>query len=122
MTILERRINKAAVRQAALGAFAVCALLALSGLLPTQAAGAADIQISIENFTFNPDTVTIPVGSTVTWTNKDDEPHTVTSSENVFTSLGLDTDETFSHTFATPGTYTYYCKLHPHMTGTIVVK
>ena len=79
-------------------------------------------QVRIEDFHFNPATLTVPVGTTVTWISRDDEPHTVTSSENVFASSGLDADETFSYEFSTPGTYTYYCKLHPHMTGTIVVK
>ena len=88
----------------------------------TTATSAAGPQIAIENFEFNPSTLTVPVGTTVTWISHDDEPHTVTSSENIFASAGLDADETFSHTFSTPGTYTYYCKLHPHMTGTIIVK
>ncbi|HYA01812.1 MAG TPA: cupredoxin family copper-binding protein, partial [Syntrophobacteria bacterium] len=79
-------------------------------------------QVTIENFQFTPATLTIPVGTTVTWISRDDEPHTVTSSEGVFTSPGLDADETYSYTFSTPGTYTYHCKLHPHMTGTIIVK
>ncbi len=87
-----------------------------------QMVSGAVARVEIKDFVFLPAALTVPAGTTVTWTNRDDEPHTVTSSENVFTSLGLDTDETFSHTFATPGTYTYYCKLHPHMTGTIIVQ
>jgi plastocyanin len=79
-------------------------------------------QITIENFAFNPATLTVPVGTTVTWISRDDEPHTVTSSDGVFASPGLDADEAFSYTFSTPGTYNYHCKLHPHMTGTIIVK
>ena len=79
-------------------------------------------RVEITNYEFLPAALTVPAGTTVTWTNRDDEPHTVTSSENVFASPGLDADETFSYTFSTPGTYTYYCKLHPHMTGTIIVK
>ncbi len=79
-------------------------------------------QVTIENFQFTPATLTVPVATTVTWISRDDEPHTVTSSEGVFTSPGLDADETYSYTFSTPGTYTYHCKLHPHMTGTIIVK
>ena len=79
-------------------------------------------QITIENYEFKPATLTVPVGTTVTWISRDDEPHTVTSAEDVFASPGLDADETFSYTFSTPGTYTYHCKLHPHMTGTIIVK
>jgi plastocyanin len=79
-------------------------------------------QITIQNFEFNPATLTIPTGTTVTWISRDNEPHTVTSSEGVFASPGLDADEAFTYTFSTPGTYNYHCKLHPHMTGTIIVK
>ena len=132
MTIAARDTRKTSAWRAALAGIAVFALLALPALLPAaqgkspalpvQVANATDSTISIENFAFSPATLTVPAGSTVTWTNKDDEPHTVTSSENAFTSQGLDTDETFSFTFSTPGTYPYYCKLHPHMTGSIVVK
>jgi plastocyanin len=86
------------------------------------AATAPGAQITIENFEFNPATLTVPTGTTVTWISHDDEPHTVTSSDGVFASPGLDADETYSYTFSTPGTYTYHCKLHPHMTGTIIVK
>lgn len=89
---------------------------------PVAVAKVAGPKISIENFQFSPTTVTVPVGTTVTWTNNDGELHTVTSSEKVFASAGLDAGEAFSYTFSTPGTYTYYCTLHPHMTGTIIVK
>ena len=85
-------------------------------------ASAPGPQVTIKDYTFNPAALTVPVGATVTWTNRDDEPHTVTSSENVFTSPGLDEGETFSYEFSTPGTYTYHCKLHPEMTATITVK
>jgi plastocyanin len=89
---------------------------------PVTVAKVASPQIRIENFQFNPTTVTIPVGTTVTWTNDDGTLHTVTSATRVFSSAGLDEGGAFSYTFTSPGTYTYYCKLHPHMTGTIVVK
>ncbi len=82
----------------------------------------AAARVEIKDYEFLPAALTVPAGTTVTWTNHDDEPHTVTSSEKEFASPGLDADETFSFTFPTPGTYTYYCKLHPHMTGTIIVK
>ncbi len=83
---------------------------------------AAAAQVEIKDYAFRPATLTVPAGTTVTWTSHDDDPHTVTSSEKVFASPGLDADETFSYTFSTPGTYTYYCTLHPHMTATIIVK
>ena len=87
----------------------------------TPAAGAA--AVGIDNFTFNPQTVTVKAGTTVTWTNKDDIPHGIAATNNVFTrSKALDTDDSFSFTFTTPGSYQYFCYVHPHMTGTIVVE
>jgi plastocyanin len=82
----------------------------------------ANSEIKIDNFTFGPQTVTVPVGATVTWTNKDDIPHTSVSTDGVFKSKVLDTEEKFSYTFSKAGTYPYYCTIHPKMTGTIVVK
>ncbi len=81
-------------------------------------------QVTIDNFTFSPATLTISPGTNVTWTNRDDVPHTVTSAAKprIFDSGALDTDEQFSHVFSTPGTYEYFCAVHPHMTARIVVK
>lgn len=79
--------------------------------------------VSIDNFTFNPPTLTVKAGTTVTWTNKDDIPHGIAAVNNAFTrSKALDTDDSYSFTFTTPGTYKYFCYIHPHMTGTIVVE
>jgi amicyanin len=78
--------------------------------------------VKIDNFTFTPKSVTVKAGTTITWTNQDDIPHTVTSATKQFKSKALDTDDKFSFTFTTPGTYEYFCSLHPHMTGTIVVE
>jgi plastocyanin len=89
---------------------------------PDRAAPAASVRVEIKEYEYLPATLTVPAGTTVTWTSHDDEPHTVTSPEKVFASPGLDADEAFSFTFSTPGTYTYYCTLHPQMTGTIIVK
>ncbi|MGA7534883.1 MAG: cupredoxin family copper-binding protein [Pseudolabrys sp.] len=83
---------------------------------------ASDIEVKIDNFTFNPKQVTVKAGDTITWVNHDDIPHTVTSQTQAFRSKALDTDDKFSFTFATPGTYPYFCALHPQMTGTIVVE
>ncbi len=80
------------------------------------------VEISIDNFTFTPAEVTISPGTTVTWTNKDDVPHTATSNTKVFSSGALDTDQKYSFEFKTPGTYPYFCAVHPHMTGKIIVK
>jgi plastocyanin len=78
--------------------------------------------VQIENFTFRNPVVTVKPGTTVTWTNADDIPHTVTSTTGVFKSKVLDSGDKFSFTFAKPGQFGYFCSLHPHMTGTIVVK
>ena len=94
----------------------------LFAALASAPARAADTEVKISNFTFNPPQVTVKAGSTVTWSNDDDIPHTVTSTTLAFKSAALDTDQKFSFTFATPGTYKYFCSLHPHMTGTIVVE
>jgi plastocyanin len=89
-----------------------------SGEKPASAAA-----IKIDNFSFGPATITIPAGSTVTWTNNDDVPHVVTSDDNkMFKSKALDTDDRFSFTFTKPGTYNYYCAIHPKMTAQIVVQ
>ena len=81
----------------------------------------ADDTIKIGNFTFGPQELKVKAGTTVTWTNEDDIPHTVVSPDN-FRSKALDSEDKFSFTFTTPGTYKYFCSLHPHMTGTIVVQ
>ncbi len=79
--------------------------------------------VSIDNFTFNPQKLTVKAGTTVTWTNKDDIPHGIASANNAFSkSKALDTDDSYSFTFNTPGAYAYFCYIHPHMTGTIVVE
>ena len=83
---------------------------------------AANAAVKIDNFVFGPQTLTVPVGTTVTWTNSDDIPHTSVSTDGVFKSKVLDTDEKFSYTFTKAGTYPYYCTIHPKMTGTVVVK
>jgi plastocyanin len=83
---------------------------------------AAAVEVKIDNFVFGPQTITVPVGATVTWTNKDDIPHTSVSTDGVFKSKVLDTDEKFSYTFTKPGTYPYYCTIHPKMTGKVVVQ
>ena len=83
---------------------------------------AANVAVKIDNFVFGPQTITVPVGTTVTWTNSDDSPHTAVSTDGVFKSKVMDTDEKFSYTFSKAGTYSYFCSVHPKMTGQIVVK
>ena len=86
-----------------------------------QPSGASQ-EVKIDNFVFGPQTLTVPVGATVTWTNKDDIPHTSVSTDGLFKSKVLDTDEKFSYTFTKAGTYSYYCTIHPKMTGKVVVQ
>ena len=80
--------------------------------------------VTIDNYSFTPATLTIPVGTTVTWTNRDSEVHTVVADDTApsFKSAGLDTDDSFSFTFNKAGTYSYHCSLHPHMAGRIIVQ
>jgi plastocyanin len=84
----------------------------------------ATTEVKIDNFTFGPAALTVAVGTTVTWTNKDDIPHTVVSTDDpkAFKSKVLDTDEKFSFTFSKAGTYPYFCSIHPKMTGKVVVQ
>jgi len=91
---------------------------------PATAPQSAAASVRIDNFAFSPKELVIKAGTTVTWQNADDVPHTATSKGDpqVFDSGALDTDDKFSFTFSKPGTYTYYCKVHPHMTGVITVK
>ena len=83
---------------------------------------AANAEVKIDNFSFKPQELTIAAGTTVTWTNRDDIPHTVVSTDGVFKSKVRDTDEKFSYTFTKAGTYPYYCSVHPKMTGKVVVQ
>ena len=85
-------------------------------------ANAAVVEVKIDNFSFGPATITVPVGTTVVWTNRDDIPHTVVSDDKIFKSKVLDTDEKFSYTFTKPGNYPYFCSVHPKMTGKVVVQ
>lgn len=80
------------------------------------------LEVKIDNFSFGPAEITVPVGTTVTWTNRDDIPHTVVSTDQVFKSKVLDTDEKFSFTFSNAGTYPYFCSIHPKMTGKVLVQ
>jgi amicyanin len=102
---------------------AVAALAAVAlGVAAPASSAIPPTKVMIDNFTFGPAAVTVPVGATVTWVNGDDIPHTVVATDKSFKSKVLDTDETFSFTFAKAGTYEYFCSIHPHMTGKVVVK
>ncbi len=108
-------------RVAARGVRATLAtIVVLAGVAGGQAL-AADAQVKIANFTFDPPTLTVKAGTTVTWVNADDIPHVVLEKNRKFRSSALDTDDKFSQTFSTAGTVEYFCAIHPHMTGKIVV-
>lgn len=79
-------------------------------------------QVSIDNFTFHPEALEVRQGTRVVWTNRDDVPHTVRSTDDLFRSGTLDTDDAYEHVFSEPGSYEYYCGVHRHMAGKIVVK
>jgi plastocyanin len=80
------------------------------------------MEVKVDNFTFSPNTLAVPLNSPVTWVNRDDIPHVIASNDGVFKSKALDTDQKFSYTFTKAGTYPYYCSVHPTMVGKIVVK
>ena len=102
--------------------FAAVALVSAGGFLRT--VNAADANISIDNFTFKPAEITVPAGTRVTWTNNDDIPHVVVDAKDpqAMKSAPLDTGDKFAFVYAKPGTYVYFCALHPHMQGTVIVK
>lgn len=109
--------------------FIAVAVLGIAALGARSSVGAAQqapqsAEVKIDNFSFGPASLTISVGSTVTWTNRDDIPHTVVSADDpkVFKSRVLDTDEKFSFTFTKAGTYAYFCSIHPKMTGKVIVQ
>jgi plastocyanin len=92
-----------------------------AGVAPGAAAAEGSTIVMAKDFMFAPTAMTVAAGSTVTWTNRDDEPHTVVSDNGLFRSAALDTNESFSFRFDKPGTYRYLCSIHPRMVGTIVV-
>lgn len=101
----------------------VVALLPGLALAPA-AAAAGDLQVTIDDFAFVPEMLQVAAGTTVRWTNRDDSPHTVVSdgAPRVLRSPPMDTGGSFAFTFAAPGTYRYYCSLHPHMQGVVMVR
>jgi plastocyanin len=100
---------------------ALAGVLALATLGVAKAAGPA-AAVRIDNFAFSPTPITVAAGATVTWTNADDIPHTVRSSDGVFHSKPMDTDDSFSFTFPKAGVYSYFCSIHPKMVGKVIVK
>jgi plastocyanin len=111
-------MNKPTMRPAILAGSLALAL----AVPPAARAEPATIEVKIDNFTFVPQRLTVKPGTTVTWINEDDIPHTVAATGKEFRSKVLDTSDKFSFTFTTSGTFEYFCSLHPHMTATIVVE
>lgn len=113
-------------RPIALAVIALCGGFGVLGdLRSSTAVAAADArEVQIENYSFSPGALTLPVGTTVTWTNHDETPHTVVAGDSPrsFRSAGLDTGDRFSFTFGKAGTYAYFCSVHPRMTGKIIVR
>ena len=116
-------------RSVSVAIFIAVAVLGIAAIGAQSSAVAAQqkpesVDVKIDNFSFGPASLTISVGSTVTWTNRDDIPHTVVSADDpkVFKSKVLDTDEKFSFTFTRAGTYAYFCSIHPKMTGKVIVQ
>jgi len=103
---------------------AIAAGLATGTLAAQQARAALEnpAAIAIDNFTFAPAELTVPVGTTVKWSNRDDIPHSIVGNNAAFRSAALDTDDSYTFTFKNAGTFTYFCGLHPHMTGKVIVK
>jgi plastocyanin len=122
---MKHKMPRRSVRVAGLATSVLLATLLLSVTLSvtvnTKQSSTATAEVTIDNFSFRPQTITVVVGTTVTWTNRDDIPHTVVSDDGVFKSKARDTDEKFSYTFDKAGTYPYHCSLHPKMTGQVVV-
>ena len=92
------------------------------GLVAEASDQSASAEVKIDNFSFGPASLTVAAGTTVTWTNNDDVPHAVVSDDKIFKSKALDTDDKFSYTFTKPGTYDYFCSVHPKMTAKVVVQ
>jgi len=101
---------------------ALTAAALVLAVAPAPLAQPAPATVKIGNFTFSPQTLTVPVGATVTWANGDDVPHTVRATDGGFGSKPLDTGDSYAFTFKTPGEYRYFCSIHPMMTGKVVVK
>ena len=97
-----------------------CAALVLPKSFAAEPASVPTVEIT--KFAFAPKEITVPAGTKIVWTNRDDTPHTVTSNDKSFASKGMDTDDKYEHTFANEGTFTYYCAVHPFMTGIVHVR
>lgn len=114
----DHRLKLEWLSRAASAAAAMAMALVVAAYVPA----ATPVAVDIKDFTFSPPTLTVPVGTTVTWTNHDEAPHTITSPSGAFGSAGLSNDDRFAQTFSHAGTYQYFCSLHPNMRATVIVK
>ena len=123
-----KRLQQSLITTAAVGLLGLGLLSSVHGQGGTDAPLTGDqpnlpvSSVTIDNFSFSPTPITVPVGTTLTWTNHDDVPHTVVADDQQFKSKALDTDEKFSHTFTKPGTYSYFCSIHPKMVAKVIVE
>jgi plastocyanin len=113
--------NRALVAAMLLGPI-IGAMVAVATVSAEDAPKGAPNEITIDNFTFTPKELTVAVGTTIKWVNHDDIPHNVVEKNKTFRSKALDTDDSFSYTFTAAGTFDYFCGLHPHMVGQVIVK
>ncbi len=116
------RTNKRILWAASGLALALFAFLGAHRIFAARPVNASRVEIKIDNFSFAPTSLTVRVGTQITWTNRDDIPHTVVDDDKIFKSRVLDTDEKFTFTPTKPGTYRYYCSIHPKMTAKVVVE
>ena len=129
MRVIKERIRAVAARVAGDRAVVIAMLLgpifgvmlALGALSAEEAKGDPKTTITIDNFTFTPAELTIAKGTAITWINHDDIPHSVVENDKKFRSKALDTDDSYSFTFTAAGTFQYFCGLHPHMVGKVIV-
>lgn len=119
---MKRHIRKVFLCAGLLGVVASAAMIHGSQMARATEEKNAAASITIDNFSFTPKEITVAAGTTITWVNHDDVPHTVVSPDKKFRSKALDTDDRFSFTFKDAGTYNYFCSVHPIMIGKIIVK
>jgi plastocyanin len=110
------------IRQFSVALFGILLLLGVAVSRAASAADSATVTVQIDNFSFTPQEIKVKAGTAITWTNRDDIPHTVVSTDDAFKSKALDTDDKFTTILTKPGTYAYFCSIHPKMTGKIVVE
>jgi plastocyanin len=119
---MKRYIRSVCVCAGLLGVVALAGIIHGGQIARAAGENNAALSVTIDNFSFTPKEITVAAGTTITWVNHDDVPHTVVSPDKKFRSKALDTDDQFSFTFTDAGTYNYFCSVHPMMTGKIIVK